>query len=188
MNRLLLVTIFAAIATGLMIFAQIPMFGGFMKLDCSVISIIIILYILGLKDAFLVLFLRSILKLIINGELISYIGMPMNIIAIASFILAIWYFQPEIAKFTLQKFIIGGVVGTYLLTFIMIILNIVYALPLYEKVINFKLANMNMSIKQWVLLMTLPFNLIQGIVWTGISALVLTLLQPIISLQKRKYK
>ncbi|MDR1521576.1 MAG: ECF transporter S component [Streptococcaceae bacterium] len=187
-NRLLLITIFTAIATGFMIFPQIPMFCGFMKLDCSIVPIIIILYILGLKDAFWVLFLRSILKLMINGEISSYIGMPMNVIAVISFILAIWYFQRETAKFTLKKFMLGGIVGTFLLTFVMIILNVIYALPIYEKVMNFKLVNMRMNIKQWILLIILPFNLIQGILWISISVLVLTLLQPIISKQKIKYK
>jgi riboflavin transporter FmnP len=187
-NRILLITVFAAIATGLMIFPQIPMFGGFMKLDFSIIPIIIILYVLSLKDACWVLLLRSILKLIINGDLSSLIGMPMNIIAIISFIFAIWYLQREITDFTLKRFILGGIVGTFLLTIIMIVLNIVYALPLYERVINFKLANMEMSVKEWLLLMTLPFNLIQGILWTSLLALVLTLMQPTIVSQKIKYR
>jgi riboflavin transporter FmnP len=188
LSRILLITIFAAIAAGLMIFPQIPMFGGFMKLDFSIIPIIIILYVLNLKDAFWVLLLRSVLELIINGDLSSLIGMPMNIVAVISFIFAIWCLQREITNFALKKFILGGIVGTFLLTITMIILNIVYALPLYEKVINFKLANLGMDTKEWILLMTLPFNLIQGILWTSFSALVLTMLQPIIYSQKIKYK
>jgi riboflavin transporter FmnP len=188
LSRILLITIFAAIAAGLMIFPQISMFGGFMKLDFSIIPIVIILYVLNLKDAFWVLLLRSVLKLIINGELSSLIGMPMNIMAAISFIFAIWCLQREITNFALKKFIIGGIAGTLLLTITMIILNIVYALPLYEKVMNFKLANMGMDTKAWILLMTLPFNLIQGILWTSFSALILTMLQPIVYSQKIKYR
>jgi len=188
LNRILLMTVFAAVATGLMIFPQIPMFGGFMKLDFSIIPIIIILYVLDFKDAFWVLLLRSILKLIINGDLASLIGMPMNIVAVISFIFVIWCLQRKIVNFTLKKFIVSGITGTFLLTIVMIVLNIVYALPLYEKVMDFKLINLGMDTKEWILLMTLPFNLIQGILWTSFSAFVLMLLQPIIISQKIKYR
>jgi riboflavin transporter FmnP len=168
-------------STALMVLTQIPMFGGFMKLDFSILPILVSLYILGLRSSLSILLLRSILKLLFFSEGIStIIGIPMNIIAMSVFIMCIGYFQRKNSSFHLKKFILGGGLGTLFSTGVMLILNIIYALPLYEKFMNFHLEKMGMSTKEWILAMVIPFNLIQGILLTISGSLLLTALLPII--------
>lgn len=180
-KKLLLISCLSAMSTALMVITQIPMFIGFMKLDFSILPILIALYTLGLKSSLSILLLRSILKLLFFSEGIStIIGIPMNIIAISAFIMCIGHFQRKNSPFNLKKFILGGGFGTLLSTGIMIILNIIYALPLYEKFMNLHLEKMGMSTKELIITMVLPFNLMQGILFTISGSLLLVALLPII--------
>lgn len=173
-RRLVVIALLSALSAVLMLFPTIPMFGGFMKLDFSVVVILIGMILMGLPSAFAILLLRSIVKvLLFNNGVNDWIGMPMNIVAMGLFITAIWLFTHKASKLKLSQFILGSIVGTVVLTVAMAILNWVYAIPLYEIFANFKLSAVGMDMKQWIIAMVLPFNLIQGVVLSLVTGIVL---------------
>ncbi|MDR0922596.1 MAG: ECF transporter S component [Lactobacillales bacterium] len=188
-RKLVLIAILSAISTVLMAFVQIPMFGGFMKLDFSVLPILIGLVVLGLPSAMAILILRSILVTILFSEGVStYIGMPMNIVAIGLFVIAIWFFIRYDLKFNAFRFLLGGIAGTIILTAAMALLNFIYAIPLYEKFANFKLSAVGMTLKDWIVAMVLPFNLIQGAILTIVSGLILISFSKFLYGQKKNFE
>lgn len=173
-RRLVVIALLSALSAVLMVFPTIPMFYGVMKLDFSVVVILIGMILMGLPSAFAILIIRSIVKvLLFNGGANDWIGIPMNIVAMGLFITAIWLFTHKAPKLKLTQFILGSIVGTVVLTVVMALLNWVYAIPLYEIFANFKLSSMGMDIKQWVVAIVLPFNLIQGAVLSLVTGIVL---------------
>lgn len=188
-RRLVVIALLSAVAAVLMIFPTLPMFGGFMKLDFSVVIVLIGMLIMDLPSALVILVLRSVIKvLIMNSGVNDWIGMPMNIIAMALFITSIWLFTRKSPVLTLKNYIIGATFGTVSLTIVMAFLNYVYAIPLYQKFANFSLASVGLNLKQWIVEMVLPFNLIQGIVLSFVTALVIFPILNYIKQQKVQLK
>jgi len=177
--------IMTSIATILLMFPQIPVFGGFMKLDFSILPALLVFYILDLSSALVVLLVRSFLVILLGA---SPIGVPVNYIALACFISAVWLFNKDNYKFNTMRFLLGGIFGTMFSTLVMLFLNYFVALPLYEKFMNFKLASVGMDLKQWLVTMVLPFNLIQGAIFTAVGTIFLTLFNSILQKQSAKYR
>lgn len=187
-RRLVLIAIFAAVAMVLMVFPVIPMFGGFMKLDFSIVVVLIGMYLLDFSGAVTILLLRSLLKVIIfNNGVSDWIGMPMNIVAMTTFIGIIWLFTKN-NGFDVKQYLMGSVFGTIAMTVMMTLLNWVYAIPLYQKFANFSLASVGLNMKAWLVSMVIPFNLVQGIVLTIVSALVIVALRHFIEQQQVSLK
>ncbi|MFZ1521172.1 MAG: ECF transporter S component, partial [Lactococcus raffinolactis] len=89
-RKLVLIAMLAAISFILMIFPQFPLIpaADFLKVEFSIIPILVGLYLFDLPAAFLILVLRSVLKLLLNNEGVStWIGLPLNIVAVGSFLL-----------------------------------------------------------------------------------------------------
>lgn len=187
-RRLVLIAIFSAVAMVLMVFPVIPMFGGFMKLDFSIVVVLIGMYLLDFSGAVTILLLRSLLKVIIfNNGVSDWIGMPMNIVAMTTFIGIIWLFTKN-NGFDVKQYLMGSVFGTIAMTVMMTLLNWVYAIPLYQKFANFSLASVGLNMKAWLVSMVIPFNLVQGIVLTIVSALVIVALRHFIEQQQVSLK
>lgn len=188
-RRLILIAILAAISTILMVFPVIPLFGGFMKLDFSIVIVLIGMYLLNLKGALTILLLRSVLKvLLFNSGVSDWVGMPMNIVAMALFISIIWLFTNKEHGLRIKNYAIGAIFGTLAMTGVMAILNWVYAIPLYEKFANFSLQSVGLNLHQWIVAMVLPFNLIQGFVLAIIVGLVIFPMASYLMHQQLRFK
>ncbi|SJZ44330.1 Riboflavin transporter FmnP [Pilibacter termitis] len=189
-KRIVFIAILSAISVLLMQFLQLPLWftGDFMKIDLSIIPILIGLFILGLPSAMAILILRSVLKLLIFNEGVgTMIGLPMNIIAMGIFVIAIWFLLKNEEYFSMKRFILGGFLGTVLLTIAMAILNYVYAIPMYEVFANFSLSKIGMTLKDWIIGMVLPFNLIQGVLLTFVTSIVMIPLNKVVRVEKMKF-
>lgn len=164
----------------LLMYLQFQILPGadFIKLDFSILPILVGLVVLDLKSSFIILFCRSLLQLLLNNNgASSIIGMPMNVIAYAFFILAmglIWKKAPS-----LKTYVRASLVGTLSLTGAMLILNYFYAMPLYSAFANFDIGKL-IGVNQYIFGIILPFNLLQGIIFSIVFYLLYHALQPVL--------
>lgn len=172
-RRLTIVALLSAISFVLMIFPQFPILPGasFLKIDFSIVPVLLGALLLGLKQGYLILILRSVLKLLLNNEGPGdLIGIPMNIVGMAMLITIIVVVMNK-KQVTKGSFAMGGLLGTIGLTISMVILNYIYAVPLYAVFANFDI-KATIGIGQYLLWMVVPFNLIEGLILSTVSALV----------------
>lgn len=179
-RKLAYIAVLSAISFILMYFQiQLLPTVTFMKLDFSILPMLIGLVVLDLSSSLWILVIRSILQLIINNSgASSLIGMPMNMAAYALFILAlyfIWKKHPSV-----KSYIVSVVVGTVALTAAMLFLNYVYALPLYAKFAGFDVIAMVGSMYNYLVAMVLPFNLLQGLIFGIAFYLVYLAMNPLL--------
>ncbi|WP_242257736.1 ECF transporter S component [Streptococcus thoraltensis] len=178
-RKLVIIAILSALSFVLMFF-QFPLLpaASFLKIDFSIIPILLGLVIYDLKSAYAVLLLRTLLKLILNNEGVGeLIGLPMNIVAMGVFVLAFAMFWKK--DQTRRSYITASVVGTTFLTLSMLALNYVFAIPLYAKFANFDIAKF-IGVANYLLAMVIPFNLIEGVILSLAFAVVFVVLKPVI--------
>lgn len=180
-RRLTVIALLAAISFVLMIFPQFPLIPGasFLKIDFSFVPVLLGALMLDLKSGYAILLLRSLLKLLLNNEGVNdYIGLPMNIIAMAVLLTVIMLIVKH-QDISAKRYVVGAVLGTLGLTLAMVILNYVYAVPLYAMFANFDIAK-TIGLGTYLLWMVIPFNLIEGAILTAVSGLVYLGLRQII--------
>ena len=88
-RKMAMIAILSAISF-LLMFLAFPLLpaASFLQLDLSILPILVGLVLLDTKSALSILLLRSLLKLFLNNQGVgTYIGLPMNIIALAVFVL-----------------------------------------------------------------------------------------------------
>ena len=161
----------------LLMFLQFPMFTDFLQVDFSIIPILVGLLLFDMKSAFAILLLRSVLKILFKPELSTMIGMPMNIVALGIFIVAfalIWKKNQ-----TTKNYVVASLVSTISLTGAMLFLNYVYALPLYMKLFNMTAENFG-GIGHYLLTMVVPFNLVEGLMFSVVFYLAYLAMKPIL--------
>ena len=107
----------------------------------------------------------------------SMIGLPMNFVALGVFVWGLSYFWKK--NQTSKNYILGSVVGTVLLTVVMVILNYIYAVPLYAKFANFDIAQF-IGLYKYLFAMVVPFNLLQGLIFAVAFALIYAPLKSIL--------
>lgn len=181
-RRLTVIALLAAISFVLMIFLQFPLIPGasFLKIDFSFVPVLLGALMLDLKSGYAILLLRSLLKLLLNNEGVNdYIGLPMNIIAMAVLLTVIMVIVKR-QDISPKRYVVGAVLGTLGLTLAMVILNYVYAVPLYAMFANFDIAK-TIGLGTYLLWMVIPFNLIEGAILTAVSGLVYLGLRQIIN-------
>ena len=181
-RRLTVIALLAAISFVLMIFPQFPLIPGasFLKIDFSFVPVLLGALMLDLKSGYAILLLRSPLKLLLNNEGVNdYIGLPMNIIAMAVLLTVIMVIVKR-QDISPKRYVVGAVLGTLGLTLAMVILNYVYAVPLYAMFANFDIAK-TIGLGTYLLWMVIPFNLIEGAILTAVSGLVYLGLRQIIN-------
>ena len=181
-RRLTVIALLAAISFVLMIFPQFPLIPGasFLKIDFSFVPVLLGTLMLDLKSGYAILLLRSLLKLLLNNEGVNdYIGLPMNIIAMAVLLTVIMVIVKR-QDISPKRYVVGAVLGTLGLTLAMVILNYVYAVPLYAMFANFDIAK-TIGLGTYLLWMVIPFNLIEGAILTAVSGLVSLGLRQIIN-------
>ncbi len=172
-RRLTLIAMLSAISFVL----SYPMFqfplvpsASFLKIDFTILPILIGLFMLGLSSAFAILIIRSLLWLLLNSDGVNtYIGLPMNIVAVTVFVLVLWFFLRH--KFSLRHYIMATISGTLAITAVMVILNYVYAIPLYAMFANFDIATMFPGGISAYIGAVVVFNILQGLIFAGSFAL-----------------
>ena len=82
------------------------------------------------------------------------------------------------------RFALASLAGTIGLTLAMLVLNYVYAVPLYAKFANFDIENI-LGLSNYLLAMVLPFNLIEGVIFAISFWLLFVLLKPTLKYYER---
>ena len=181
-RRLTVIALLAAISFVLMVFPQFPLIPGatFLKIDFSFVPVLIGALMLDLKSGYAILILRSLLKVLLNNSGVNdYIGLPMNIVAMGVLLTVIMLMVGH-RELTVKRFIAGSILGTVGLTLAMVILNYVYAVPLYAMFANFDI-KATIGLGTYLLWMVIPFNLIEGIILTAVAGLVFVALRRVIT-------
>jgi len=83
-----------------------------------------------------------------------------------------------------MRFVLASLAGTLGLTLAMLILNYVYAVPLYAKFVNFDIEKI-LGLSNYLMTMVLPFNLIEGIIFAISFWLLFVLLKPTLKYYER---
>lgn len=178
-QSLAIIAILSALSFVLMIF-NFPIIPGvdFLKLDFSIIPILLGLVLFDLRSAYAILFVRSLLKLLLdNGGPGGIIGLPMNIAALGVFVLAfglIWKNKEQ-----KKAFVIASAVGTVAMAVVMVVLNYVYAIPLYAKFAGFDIAKF-IGVGKYLVNMVIPFNLLEGVIFAVSFAVIYAAAKPIL--------
>lgn len=181
-RRLTVIALLAAISFVLMVFPQFPLIPGatFLKIDFSFVPVLIGALMLDLKSGYAILILRSLLKVLLNNSGVNdYIGLPMNIVAMGVLLTVIMFIVGH-RELTVKRFIAGSILGTFGLMLAMVILNYVYAVPLYAMFANFDI-KATIGLGTYLLWMIIPFNLIEGIILTAVAGLVFVALRRVIT-------
>ena len=144
--------------------------ASFLRIDFTILPILIGLFMLGLSSAFAILIIRSLLWLLLNSDGVNtYIGLPMNIIAVSVFVLVLWFFLRH--RFRLRNYIMATILGTLALTAVQVVLNYVYAIPLYSMFAHFDIATMFPGGISAYIGVVVVFNILQGLIFAGSFAL-----------------
>ena len=183
-RRLSTIAILSALSFVLMYF-DFPLLpaASFLRIEFSILPVLVGLIVLDLPAAFVIILLRSLLKLILNNQGVStYIGLPMNIVALGVFVLAFGLIWKK--DRTPIRFALASLAGTIGLTLAMLVLNYVYAVPLYAKFANFDIEKI-LGLSNYLLTMVLPFNLIEGVIFAISFWLLFVLLKPTLKYYER---
>lgn len=187
-RKLVLIAMLAAISFILMIFPQFPLIpaADFLKVEFSIIPILVGLYLFDLPAAFLILILRSVLKLLLNNEGINtWIGLPLNIVAVGSFLLIFAIFFKKDSG--TRAYVTGGVLATLVMTAAMVVANFVYAIPLYAKFAHFDI-NKIFGASKYLMAMVVPFNLLEGAIFSVSFAIIFVAIKSILENMSKKIK
>ena len=183
-RRLSTIAILSALSFVLMYF-DFPLLPAapFLRIEFSILPVLVGLVVLDLPAALGVLLLRSLLKIFLNNQGVStYIGLPMNIVALGVFVIAFGLIWKE--ERTAIRFALASLIGVISMTLAMLVLNYVYAVPLYAKFANFDIENI-LGLSNYLLAMVLPFNLIEGVIFALSFWLLFVLLKPTLKYYER---
>lgn len=178
-RKMTIIAILSAVSF-LLMYLKFPLIptANFLEVDFSLVPILFGLLILDTKASFAILLVRTLLKLILNNQGPStIIGLPMNIAAMSIFILAVAYFWKK--DQTIKNYIKTAIVATIGSTLVMLLLNYVYAVPVYVAFANFDIKEI-LGLWNYLLMMVLPFNLLQGIVLSAVFYICQKAAQPIL--------
>lgn len=183
-RKMVTIAILSALSFVLMM-VSFPLIPGaeFLKVDFSILPMLVAFILFDLKSSYGVLLLRSLLKVILaNRGPETFIGLPMNMVALALFlaIFAIFWKNRESAK----DFIKASLFGTVSLTVSMVALNYVFAIPLYAIFANFDIRTF-IGVGNYLLTMVIPFNIVEGILISIVFYLTYVACLPILERYKK---
>lgn len=164
-RKLVFVALLGSLAFLLMLL-NFPLLPGadFLKVDLSILPILVALTLFDTKAAYAVLVVRTVLKLLLdNGGIAGIIGLPMNVVAVAVFVWCFAVFWQQ--QRTWSRFILASLVGTLALTLAMLLLNCLYAVPVYARFAFFDIREI-IGLQTYLWGMVLPFNLIEGLLFS----------------------
>ncbi|WP_374286940.1 ECF transporter S component [Lactococcus sp.] len=163
-RKLTTIAILSAISTVLALpFLQFSILGiPFLKVDLTILPILLGLFMMGMGAGLTILIIRTILWfLLFNDGVNTVVGLPMNFVAIIVFAGLIYLFVRK--EFTIGKYILGAIVATLGMTVAMTLLNLVYAIPVYETFAHYPASALSLS--AYVLPVVIPFNLLEGVIF-----------------------
>ena len=177
-RRMVLIAMLAALSTILLLpILQFPLLPGidFMKVELSIIPVLIGVFTLGLGDGFIILF---------NQGPSTWIGVPMNFIALGIFMAIVWFFTKK--KFSIKNYTVGVVLAAIASVLVMMVLNVFYALPLYRLAAGFdvdkifvgathlfNMGSLSVTLNPtYLLTVVLPFNALQYIIFALVFGLI----------------
>ena len=164
----------------LLMYIRFPLIpsASFLEVDFSIVPVLFGLLVLDKKSSFAILFLRTLLKLFLNNTgPTTVIGLPMNIAAMAVFIIVFDHFWKNME--TNKQYLLASVFSTLGSTGLMLVLNYVYAVPVYAAFANFDIRQI-LGLGTYLFAMVLPFNLLQGILLSLVFYLVYQASRPIL--------
>ncbi|CAK8054016.1 ECF transporter S component [Eupransor demetentiae] len=177
-RKFTVVSVLGAISFALMIFPQFSFIPGanFLKIDFSIVPAVLALAWLGLSGAVWVLALRTLLKIILFNEGVNtYLGLPVNLAVSLIFILILAAFKTE--KGGWLRAVLPALSATAAMTVVALLVNYFVAVPLYADFANFDIKKF-IGLKAYLWGMVLPFNLVEGLLWSLVSYFVVLLLKP----------
>ncbi len=163
-RRMTTIAILAAISTVLaMPLLQFSILGiPFLKVDLTILPILLGTFMLGLSAGAIILIIRTVLWfLLFNEGVNTIVGLPMNFVAVAAFTLIVWLFIRN--GFSFSKYILGSILATLAMTALMVVLNLIYAVPVYEKFANYPASAL--SLNTYFVPVVIPFNLLEGLIF-----------------------
>ncbi|MGT2933209.1 ECF transporter S component [Streptococcus catagoni] len=186
-HRLVMVAVLSAISFLLMFFSfSIIPGANFLKIEFSIIPVLLGLVLLDLKSAYLILMVRTLLKLILNNSGVNdFVGLPMNVIALGLFVTVFAFIWNQ--KRTGKQYIGASIIASIVLTASMLFLNYCYAIPLYGKFANFDI-KAYIGISKYLVSMILPFNLIEGIIFAISFYFLYIACQPLLERYRNQYE
>lgn len=177
-KRIVTLGILSALGAVLMLI-QIPYpFVPFLKFDLSDVVVLVIFSMYGWKEALTVGILKALVNLLIMGPAGYYgIGQIVAIIASMSYVLGMFL---TVNKLKMNKYV-GASITVILVTMIMVICNYLFVTPIYVGGLTYldvrdwltpQSFNENITLEGGylftILLIYIPFNLIKGVLITGV--------------------
>lgn len=189
LNTLIKISLLSAIAFILMFFElPLPIFPSFLKIDLSDLPALIGGFALGPVAGVFIELLKNVLHVIFKGTSTALIGELANFLVGSVFVItsASIYAKNK----TRKNAIISLIIGSIIMSIAAGILNYYLFLPLYDKVLGFKIAavvgmgsKLNpriINLFTLILWSIIPFNLIKGIAVSAVSLAVYKAVSPIL--------
>ncbi|EOH89105.1 hypothetical protein UAS_00644 [Enterococcus asini ATCC 700915] len=187
-QKMIAVAMFAAMAVVLqyVAFPVIPAFS-FMKVDFSDIPVMLSMFLFGPGAGILTAFLRSALHLLTTGlEPTNMVGDVASFLATSLFTLPIFYFFNKGTSSRKNK-ILGVVTGIFALTVFMSLANYFVITPLYLSFYGVTATQfLGTSLGQYVAIGVIPFNLVKGIIVSGVFLAIYLKLYPWLTKKQRE--
>ena len=175
----------------------IPIFPDFLKIDISDLPALLGAFALGPIAGVIVELVKNILHGLLAGKT-AFIGELANFLVGGCLVLVSGYVYKT--KKSKGGAIIALLIGTIVMSVFAGILNYFVVLPLYEKVLGFPIdvvvkmgTALNSNIKNlasFIILSIIPFNLLKGIVVSGVTLAIYKRVSPILHKEnmEREYK
>lgn len=182
------ISVLSVIAAVLMLFEfPLPFAPSFYKLDFSEIAVLISGFALGPAAGVITEFLKILLNLIMNGTATAFVG------EISNFSIGVAFVLPASLVYKYRKnlsgAIIGMVAGTLSLTVLGALINYYVMVPAYAKFfmpmevivgLGNKVNGRIDSLLSLILLATVPFNFLKGVLCSLLTALIYKKVSPIL--------
>lgn len=160
----------------------------FYKIDISETAVLIGAFALGPSAGALIELIKIFINLLLNGTQTAFVGEIGNYMIGCSFIIpAAWIYKKHKSK---RNALIAMSIGTFFMTLVGCFINAYLLLPAYstafgmslDQIVDFGTAvNGGIhDIKTFVLIAVAPFNLLKGIVVSGITALTYKHISPVL--------
>ena len=177
-QKMVLISLMAAMALILQ-FIAIPFpFFSFLKIDFSDLPIMISMFIYGPLAGIITAGLRSVLHLLLTGvEPANIVGDVASFIASSCFTLPLYYFfkmrNGQNKTPGAKNKVLGIVSGTLLMTAVMSLANYFVITPLYLFFFHANAAGfLGMSLARYVAIAIVPFNLAKGFIVSAVFLVV----------------
>lgn len=185
------IAIMGAISTVLILILEIPIFGSVYKLDFSAVPVLLASFAMGPVPGVLTLLIKDLIHLIIKG-----ISTTAGIGNLADFIMGSAFLLPAAIIYKKNKSrksaLIGMLIGTVTMAIVALFVNGLILFPFYMKAFHMDISAISSmmgvtsaSMIKLLLVATLPFNLLKGVIISVITYFIYKPLSPILHVKKK---